>query len=154
MDGEFVVDAVAGVGCGVAGGNIVLHAVSQAAGLQGACRAVKAVEPLDGVILPFPGGICRAGSKVGSKYKNLVASTAETYCPTLAGRVESQLVDGATYAYEIIIDGVDRAAVGAAMRAAIEAAAGRGVLAIGARNFAGRLGKHEFRLHDVLRGHV
>jgi formylmethanofuran--tetrahydromethanopterin N-formyltransferase len=150
MDGEFLVDAVAGVGRGVAGGNLMLHANSQAAGLEGACRAVEAVRPLDGVIMPFPGGVCRAGSKVGSKYKNLVASTAESYCPTLRDQTESQLVDGATCAYELIFDGVDEAAVGTAMRTAMEAAAGCGVLAIGARDFAGRLGKYRLRLHDFL----
>ena len=149
MDGEFVVDAVAGVGTGIAGGNLVLHAESQAAGLQAACRAVEAVRPLAGVMLPFPGGVCRAGSKVGSKYKNLIASTAESYCPTLRDQVATELVEGAACAYEIIINGVDLAALGAAMRGAIEAAAGRGVLAIGARNFGGRLGKHQIRLQDL-----
>jgi formylmethanofuran--tetrahydromethanopterin N-formyltransferase len=154
MDGEFVVDDDAGVGQGIAGGNLVLHAESQAAGLEGACRAIEVVRPLDGVITPFPGGVCRAGSKVGSKYKNVIASTAETYCPTLRGRVETELVDGATCAYEIVIDGVDETAVRAAMRVAMEAAAGRGVLAIGARSFAGRLGKHNIRLHDLLRSDI
>jgi formylmethanofuran--tetrahydromethanopterin N-formyltransferase len=151
MDGEFLVDDVAGVGRGIAGGNLILHAESQAAGLEGACRAIDALRPLAGVITPFPGGVSRAGSKVGSKYKNLVASTQQTYCPTLRDRVETELVDGATCAYEIVIDGVDEAAVGAAMLCAMEAAAGRGVLAIGAGNYAGRLGKHNIRLHDLLR---
>jgi len=150
MDGEFVVDDVAGVGQGIAGGNLVLHAESQEAGLEGACRAIEVVRPLDGIITPFPGGVCRAGSKVGSKYKNVIASTAETYCPTLRDRVQTELVDGATCAYEIVLDGVDEAAVRAAMLAAMEAAAGRGVLAIGARSFDGRLGKHSIRLHELL----
>ena len=151
MDGEFLVDEVAGVGHGIAGGNLVLHAESPAAGLEGACRAIEIVRPIDGVIAPFPGGVCRSGSKVGSKYKSLVASTAEAYCPTLRDRVPTELVDGATCAFEIVLDGVDEAAVRAAMLAAMEAAAGRGVLAIGARSFAGRLGKHNIRLHDLLR---
>jgi formylmethanofuran--tetrahydromethanopterin N-formyltransferase len=149
MDGEFLIDDAAGVRQGVAGGNIVIHAESQQAGLTAACRAIEVVRPIDGVIAPFPGGVCRAGSKVGSKYKGLVASTAETYCPTLRDRVATQLVDGATCAYEIVLDGVDEAAVRGAMLAATEAAAGRGVLAIGASNFAGRLGKRNIRLHDL-----
>jgi formylmethanofuran--tetrahydromethanopterin N-formyltransferase len=152
MDGVFLVDAVAGVEKGVGGGNIVLHASSPAAGLYAAARAVEAIRPLPGVITPFPGGVCRSGSKVGSKYKNLVASTAETYCPTLRDRVATQLVDGATAAYEIVIDGVGKVAVANAMRAAIEDAAGPGVLAIGAGNFGGRLGKHNIRLHDLFNG--
>jgi formylmethanofuran--tetrahydromethanopterin N-formyltransferase len=150
MDGEFVVDAVAGVARGVAGGNIILQAKSQAVALAAAGRAAGAVAPLPDVITPFPGGVCRSGSKVGSKYENLIASTAEAYCPTLRDRVDSQLVEGATCAYELVIDGVSQASVAAAMRAAIEAAAGDGVLAIGAGNFGGRLGKIRIRLHDVL----
>ena len=99
--------------------------------------------------MPFPGGVCRSGSKVGSRYKNLIASTAETYCPTLRDQVATQLVDGAACAYEIVIDGVSEEAVQGAMQAAIEDAAGEGVLAIGAGNFGGRLGKHLIRLHDL-----
>ena len=148
-DGEFVVDAVAGVGRGVAGGNLVLHAGSQADGLAAAARAVKAVEPLAGVITPFPGGVCRSGSKVGARTSAIIASIDETYCPTLRDEVDSQLVDGATCAYEIMINGVDLAAVRGAMRAAIEAAAGPGVLAIGARSFGGKLGKHRIGLREL-----
>jgi formylmethanofuran--tetrahydromethanopterin N-formyltransferase len=151
-DGEFLIDAVAGVKRGVAGGNLVIHADSQAAGLTAAARAVKAVEPLEGVIMPFPGGVCRAGSKVGSRtLAEIVATIDEAYCPTLRTQVPTQLVDGAQVAYELIINGVDEAAVGAAMRAALEAAAGRGVLAIGARQFEGKLGKIRIGLHDLLR---
>jgi formylmethanofuran--tetrahydromethanopterin N-formyltransferase len=149
MDGEFLIEATAGVAKGVAGGNIILQSATQAAALAAAQRAAGAVAPLAGVITPFPGGVCRSGSKVGSKYKALVASTAEAYCPTLRDRVDSALVDGATCAYEIVIDGVDLSAVAAAMRAAIEASAGDGVLAIGAGNYGGRLGKYPIRLHEL-----
>jgi formylmethanofuran--tetrahydromethanopterin N-formyltransferase len=150
MDGEFVVDSVAGVAKGVAGGNLILQADTHANALAAALRAAGAIAPLSGVITPFPGGVCRSGSKVGSKYKSLIASTAEDYCPTLRGQVATQLVDGATCAYEIVIDGVSEAAVAAAMRAGIHAAAGDGVLAIGAGNFGGRLGKIRLRLHHLL----
>jgi formylmethanofuran--tetrahydromethanopterin N-formyltransferase len=150
MDGAFLIDAVAGIAKGVGGGNIILHAASRSDGLAAALRAVEAIRPLPGLITPFPGGICRSGSKVGSKYKNLVASTAETYCPTLRDQVATQLVDGAACAYEIVIDGISEEVVRRAMQAAIEDAAGPGVLAIGAGNFGGRLGKHPIRLHDLL----
>jgi len=141
MDGEFVIERVAGVGRGVAGGNIILQSKSQSAGLAAAQRAVKAALSAPGVIAPFPGGICRSGSKVGSQYKSLLASTQDKFCPTLRDRVDSQLVKGAACAYEIIINGVDQTAVSEAMRRSIEAAAGEGVLAIGAGNYGGRLGK-------------
>jgi len=149
MDGEFVIEATAGVAKGVAGGNFILQAASQAAGLAAAQRAADDIAPLAGVTAPFPGGVCRSGSKVGSKYKALVASTAEAYCPTLRGKVESQLVEGAKCAYEIVVDGVDRVAVAAAMRAGIEAAVGEGVLAIGAGNYGGKLGKYPIHLHEL-----
>jgi formylmethanofuran--tetrahydromethanopterin N-formyltransferase len=102
-----------------------------------------------GVIAPFPGGVCRSGSKVGSKYKALRASTADAYCPTLRDQVNTELVDGATCAYEIVIDGIDQQSVAAAMRVAIEAAVDAGVLAIGAGNYGGKLGKYPIRLHEL-----
>jgi formylmethanofuran--tetrahydromethanopterin N-formyltransferase len=149
MDGEFVVEESAGVAKGVAGGNIILQATTQEVALAAARRAVEAVVPLAGVITPFPGGVVRSGSKVGSKYKALVASTNEAFCPTLRGRVESELVEGANCAYEIVIDGVDEHAVRAAMQAALHAAAGDGVLAIGAGNYGGELGKFHFPLREL-----
>jgi formylmethanofuran--tetrahydromethanopterin N-formyltransferase len=135
---------------GVAGGNIILQGESQIVALAAARRAVDAVAALDGVITPFPGGVVRSGSKVGSKYKALRASTNEAFCPTLRGRVASELVAGVQAAYEIVINGVDEAAVAAAMRTALHAAAGDGLLAIGAGNYGGKLGKFHFHLRTVL----
>jgi formylmethanofuran--tetrahydromethanopterin N-formyltransferase len=149
MDGEFIIEATAGVAKGVAGGNIILQAASQAAALAAARRAADAIAKLPGVITPFPGGVCRSGSKVGSKYKALKASTADAYCPTLRDQVKTELVEGAKCAYEIVIDGVDQAAVAAAMRVGIEAAAADGIPAIGAGNYGGKLGKYPFRLHEL-----
>lgn len=149
MDGEFVVEDKVGVGKGVAGGNLILQAVSIEAGLTAARRAVAAIEPLAGVIAPFPGGVARSGSKVGSRYKGLIASTADAYCPTLRGRVTTQLVAGANCAYEIVLDGVDEASVAAGMAAGLRAAAGPGVLAIGAGNYGGKLGKFHFHLRKL-----
>ncbi|MCH2116334.1 MAG: formylmethanofuran--tetrahydromethanopterin N-formyltransferase [Pirellulales bacterium] len=151
MDGEFLVEDQAGIAKGVAGGNIILQAESQATGLAAARRAAEAIRETPGVITPFPGGVVRSGSKVGSRYKGLKASTADAYCPTLRGRVESQLLTDAHCAYEIVIDGTDEPTVGQAMRIAIEAAAGEGVLAIGAGNYGGKLGKHHFHLRELLR---
>ena len=151
MDGEFLGEDQAGIAKGVAGGNIILQAESQATGLAAARRAAEAIRETPGVITPFPGGVVRSGSKVGSRYKGLKASTADAYCPTLRGRVESQLLTDAHCAYEIVIDGTDEPTVGQAMRIAIEAAAGEGVLAIGAGNYGGKLGKHHFHLRELLR---
>ena len=149
MDGEFTVEDRVGVERGVAGGNLILQAEGLEAALAAARRAIEAIDVLPGAITPFPGGVARSGSKVGSRYKGLPASTAEAYCPTLRGRVDTLLVDGANCALEIVIDGVDEAAVAAAMRAGIEAIAAPGILAIGAGNYGGKLGKFHFQLREL-----
>jgi len=150
MDGEFLLEEKLGVAKGVAGGNIILQGTTLEIALQSARRASEAIAKLTGVITPFPGGVVRSGSKVGSTYKGMVASTNDAYCPTLRGRVESELVDGANCAYEIVIDGIDEDAVGNAMKVALETAAGDGVLAISAGNYGGKLGKFHFHLHKLL----
>jgi formylmethanofuran--tetrahydromethanopterin N-formyltransferase len=150
MDGDFLVRDSVGVGKGVGGGNIILQTVEQAAGLAAARRAVEAVATIDGAITPFPGGVARSGSKVGSRYKGLVASTSDPFCPTLRGRVESQLHPDANCAYEVVIDGTSPEAVSLAMTAAMRAAAGDEVLMIAAGNYGGKLGKFHFRLHELL----
>lgn len=152
MDGEFLVQDTAGVERGVAGGNIILQSVTLEQGLAAARRGVEAIARLDGVITPFPGGVARSGSKVGSRYKGLKASTADAFCPTLRGRVESKLHPQANCAYEIVIDGISEAAVGQAMVAAMRAAAGDGIVQIGAGNYGGKLGKFQFHLRRLLEG--
>ena len=150
MDGEFLVEESLGVAKGVAGGNIIVQATRLEAALASARRGCAAIAELPGVVTPFPGGVARSGSKVGSRYKGLVASTADAYCPTLRGRATTQLHEGVSCACEIVIDGVDQEAVARAMRAAIEAAAGDEIVAIGAGNYGGKLGKFHFRLHELL----
>jgi formylmethanofuran--tetrahydromethanopterin N-formyltransferase len=151
MDGEFLVEEHLGVAKGVAGGNIIIQAATQAVALAAARRGVESIAATPGVITPFPGGVVRSGSKVGSKYKALRASTNDAFCPTLRGRVQSELVDGAHSAYEIVFDGVDEASIASAMRASIRAAAAEGVLAISAGNYGGKLGKFHFKLRELLR---
>jgi formylmethanofuran--tetrahydromethanopterin N-formyltransferase len=150
MDGEFLVEENLGVAKGIAGGNIIIQAGTQAEALAAARRAVAVIAQMPGVITPFPGGIVRSGSKVGSKYKALRASTNDAFCPTLRGRVESQLVEGAHAAYEIVINGINEPSVAAAMRACIFAASKDGVLAITAGNYGGKLGKFHFHLRELL----
>jgi formylmethanofuran--tetrahydromethanopterin N-formyltransferase len=106
-----------------------------------------------GVILPFPGGIVRAGSKVGAKhYKKMIASTNDAYCPTLRGRmgVATALSPGVNSVLEIVADGLDRTAIEDAMRVGIDAACRPGVIEITAGNYGGKLGKHHFHLHALL----
>jgi formylmethanofuran--tetrahydromethanopterin N-formyltransferase len=121
------------------------------AGLRAARAAVEAVAALPHVITPFPGGVARSGSKVGSRYK-LVASTADEFCPTLRGRVNSRLHAAANVALEIVINGTSAEHVKQAMGVAIRAAAGPDVVAISAGNYGGKLGKHCFHLHQLVTG--
>lgn len=150
MDGEFLVEESMGIEKGVGGGNFILQARSLEAGLAAARRAVDAIAAVSGTIAPFPGGVVRSGSKVGSRYEGLKASTNDAFCPSLAGRTESQLLDGAACSLEIVIDGVDEAAVAAGMVAGIRAAAAPDVVAISAGNYGGKLGKFHFHLRQIL----
>jgi len=129
---------------------MILQATSAAAGLAAARRAIEAIVDMPGVIAPFPGGVVRSGSKVGSRYQGLHASTNEAYCPTLRGRIETALHADARVAYEIVIDGIDEPTVAEAMARAIRAATGPEVPVISAANYGGNLGKFHFHLHEVL----
>lgn len=149
MDGEFLVQEQVGVDSGVAGGNIILQATSLPIALEAARRTITALDELEGIITPFPGGVARSGSKVGSRYKNLKASTAEAFCPTLRGRVDTKLHEGVNAVLEIVIDGISEEAVARAMSVALQTAAGEGVLAISAGNYGGKLGKYHFHLHQL-----
>jgi formylmethanofuran--tetrahydromethanopterin N-formyltransferase len=111
---------------------------------------VAAVAEVQGAITPFPGGVARSGSKVGSRYKKLMASTADAFCPTLRGRVESKLHPGVNCVLEIVIDGADEPTVGQAMAAALKASAGDGIIALSAGNYGGKLGKFHFHLRKLL----
>jgi formylmethanofuran--tetrahydromethanopterin N-formyltransferase len=150
MDGEFVCEDLFGTIKGVGGGNFLILAASQKEGLSAAENAVVAIRKIPGVILPFPGGIVRSGSKVGSKYKKLRASTNDAYCPTLRGLVKSALEDGVNAVYELVFDGIDQAAVEEATRVGVRAACVRGVLRITAGNYGGNLGPVHLYLHKLL----
>jgi formylmethanofuran--tetrahydromethanopterin N-formyltransferase len=152
MDGEFTCEDVIGTTKGVAGGNFLIVGTTQATALAGAETAVTAIRALPGIILPFPGGIVRSGSKVGSRYKKLRASTNDAFCPTLRGQVTSALPEGANAVYEIVIDGLDLAAVEEATRVGVLAACRPGVLQITAGNYGGKLGPFHLHLHKLLAG--
>jgi formylmethanofuran--tetrahydromethanopterin N-formyltransferase len=151
MDGEFLCDETFSTQKAVAGGNFLLLGVDQARTLAAAGAAAAAIrEEVRGVILPFPGGVVRSGSKVGSRYKGLRASTNDEYCPTIRAITRSRLPEGVNAVYEIVIDGLDVAAVRNAMRVGIRAACRDGVRMISAGNYEGKLGQHQLRLHEVL----
>src|SRR5262249_43963070 len=135
---------------GVAGGNFLILGQSQAQALAAAEAAVGAIRAVPGVILPFPGGIVRSGSKVGSRYKKLRASTNDAYCPSLRGLLPSALPAGVNAVYEIVLDGLDLAAVEEGMRVGVRAACREGVVRIAAGNYGGNLGPFHIHLHKIL----
>jgi formylmethanofuran--tetrahydromethanopterin N-formyltransferase len=149
-DGEFCCEELFGTVKGVAGGNFLILGASQSESLAAAEAATEAIRQVPGVILPFPGGVVRSGSKVGSRYKKLRASTNDAFCPTLRGQVNSALPDGVNAVYEIVIDGVDLAAVEEATRVGVRAACRPGVVRISAGNYGGNLGPFHLHLHKLL----
>jgi formylmethanofuran--tetrahydromethanopterin N-formyltransferase len=155
MDGEFICDATTGLSrTAVGGGNIIVMGATNETTLAATELAVEAIAAVPNVIMPFPGGIARSGSKVGSKYKGVPASTNDAYCPTLRGASNSALDPDITSVLEIVIDGLTSDSVAAAMRAGVRAilALGpeRGALRIGAGNYGGKLGSHHYHLKDLL----
>jgi formylmethanofuran--tetrahydromethanopterin N-formyltransferase len=155
MDGEFVCEATTGLTkSAVGGGNLLIMGRSTKGTLAAAEAAVKCIAAVPGAIMPFPGGIVRSGSKVGSKYKALPASTNTAYCPTLRGAVASALSPEIASVLEIVIDGLSYEAVAAAMRAGIAAIAAlgpvKGAARIGAGNYGGKLGRHHYHLRTLL----
>lgn len=151
MDGEFLVSETFGVQKAVGGGNILILGKDTKTTLKAANAATKAMREVAGVILPFPDGVVRSGSKVGSKYKSLIASTNDAFCPTLRGITEnSAVVADANCVLEIVIDGLDEKAVESAMRAGMHAAAIPGIQQITAGNYGGNLGQFKIYLKNLV----
>jgi len=151
MDGEFICEDRFGTIKGVAGGNLLICGRDQASALAGASAAVKAMRLVPDIAMPFPGGIVRSGSKVGSRYKKLKASTNDAYCPTLRSSVTTELTPETGAVYEIVVDGLTFDGVQAALRSGLHAACQTpGVVRITAGNYGGKLGPHHFHLRDLL----
>jgi formylmethanofuran--tetrahydromethanopterin N-formyltransferase len=153
MEGEFLVQEKFGMVKGVGGGNFLILAESADAALTAAEAAADAMASLEGVILPFPGGVVRSGSKVGSRrIKSMIASTNDAYCPTLRSVTRSALPEGVNSVLEIVINGVDAPSISSAMKAGIGAACRDGIVSISAGNYGGKLGPHHFHLRTIMNG--
>jgi formylmethanofuran--tetrahydromethanopterin N-formyltransferase len=151
MEGEFLVQEKFGMLKAVGGGNLLILARSAEAALAAAEAAVEVMDPLPGIIMPFPGGVVRSGSKVGSRRsKTMIASTNDAFCPTLRAVTQTALPDPVNSVLEIVINGVDAPAIARAMRAGIDAACGEDVVAISAGNYGGKLGPHHFYLRKIM----
>ncbi|MBA7551304.1 Formyltransferase/hydrolase complex subunit D [subsurface metagenome] len=152
MEGEFIVQSMAKVGKGILGGNFLIIGEHQDAALEAAEKAIDAIKDVPNLIAPFPGGIARSGSKVGSKYSFLNASTNDPLCPTLKNKTENSILrEGDNCVYEVILDGATEEAIKTALKIGIEAAVKvPGINRISAGNFGGKLGRFQYRLYDIL----
>lgn len=154
MDGEFLCEEMTARIGAVGGGNFLVLARSLPQALAACERAVEAIRALPSVLLPFPGGIARSGSKVGSKYKALMASTNDAFCPTLRGLVDSRLDAEIGAVLEIVINGLTESDVAEATRVGIDAVcamgAESGVRRISAGNYGGKLGQYHFHLRELM----
>jgi formylmethanofuran--tetrahydromethanopterin N-formyltransferase len=155
MDGEFVCEDTVGITTdAVGGGNLLILGRDRAGLLETTEAAVAAIAKVNDVITPFPGGIVRSGSKVGAKYKGMIASTNDAFCPTLKGAVKTELSPDTIAVLEIVIDGLTSKSVADAMRAGlktiIETGAAKGVTRVSAGNYGGKLGPHHYHLKDLL----
>jgi len=154
MDGEFLCDETTCIVPAVGGGNFLILAESQAQALAACEAAIGAMKSIPNVIMPFPGGVVRSGSKVGSRYKALNASTNDAFCPTLKGQTATQLSPEIESVMEIVIDGLSDQDIRQAMRVGIEAVcalgAAAGIRRISAGNYGGKLGPFLFHLREIM----
>ncbi len=149
MDGEFVVEDSFGIQPAVGGGNFLILGKDLEVTLEAVERAIEEMKGVKGVVMPFPGGIVRSGSKISSKYKFLHASTNTAFCPTIKRQVESQLPGEVNCVLEIVIDGLNEEVVREVMKLGIKAACIRGIERISAGNYGGTLGQYQIYLHEL-----
>jgi len=154
MEGEFLVEEKFGAKRAVAGGNFLIMGETEAATLEASERAIEAIHEVPLVITPFPGGLCRSGSKLGSTYAFLRASTNTPFCPAIKHTFpETKVPDGVNSVIEVVLNGLDEESVKEAMAKGIRAATEiEGVKWITAVNFGGKLGKYQIHLKDALGG--
>lgn len=154
MDGEFLTEEKTGVVESVGGGNFLVLAESQGQALAACEAAIEAMRKIPNVIMPFPGGVVRSGSKVGSKYKALNASTNDAFCPTLKGQTKSDLSPEVESVMEIVIDGLTKEDIDQAMKVGIQAVCDlgveNGIRRISAGNYGGKLGPFHFHLQEIM----
>jgi formylmethanofuran--tetrahydromethanopterin N-formyltransferase len=153
MEGDFVVEDTFGAAEAVAGGNFLIMAKDKSGGLRAAEEAANAIRNSESeVIMPFPGGICRSGSKAGSLKYKLRASTNHPFCPGLRTLVsDSQVPENVSCVYEIVVNGLTLDTVKKAMGYGVRAAASNpSVLRVSAGNYGGRIGPYKAFLKELL----
>ena len=155
MHGEFVCEESTGITDGIGGGNFLVMAKTSRHALAACEKAVEEISRVEGVITAFPGGVVGSGSKVGSKYKSLPASTNEKFCPTLKGQVDTSLDPEVGSVLEIVIDGLNTDVINQAIRTGVRTVCSfgpkKGIYRVSAGNYGGNLGKYHFHLWDILK---
>ena len=155
MDGEFLCEETTARVPAIGGGNFLLLSKNRDSCLAACEIAVNVMSKLDNVITPFPGGVVRSGSKVGSKYKALIASTNDAFCPSLKGITNSDLNKDVSSVMEIVINGLTKEDINKAIRESLIAISKskykKDILSVSAGNYGGKLGQYHFHLREILK---
>ena len=155
MDGEFMCEEKTARVPAIGGGNFLLLSKNRKSCLAACEIAVKVMSKIENVITPFPGGVVRSGSKVGSKYKALIASTNDAFCPSLKGITNSKLDKSVNSVMEIVINGLTKEDIDKAIRKSIIAISKspyrKDILSVSAGNYGGKLGQYHFHLRKILK---
>ncbi len=155
MDGEFMCEEKTARVPAIGGGNFLLLSKNRASCLAACEIAVNVISKIENVITPFPGGVVRSGSKVGSKYKALIASTNDAFCPSLKGITGSKLDKSVNSVMEIVINGLTKEDIDKAIKESIIAISKspykKDIVSISAGNYGGKLGQFHFHLRKILK---
>lgn len=151
MEGEFLCEQDFNAMPAIGGGNFLIIGENIEAVLEAAEKAVVEIKKIRNVIAPFPGGVVRSGSKVGSIYKVLNASTNDAFCPVVKSiSKKSELKENENTVLEIVVNGLDIDSLNLSMKKGIEAAcAVDGVTRISAGNYGGNLGQFHIHLREL-----
>ena len=155
MDGEFMCEETTGRVPAIGGGNFLLLAKNRNSCLAACEIAVEIMSKMDNIITPFPGGVVRSGSKVGSKYKALIASTNDAFCPSLSGITGSKLSKNVNCVMEIVINGLTKEDIDNGIRESLVAISKskyrKDIVSVSAGNYGGKLGQYQFHLRKILK---
>ena len=155
MDGEFLCEELTASVPAIGGGNFLVLSNNRKSCLEACEIAVNSIKDLPNVITPFPGGVVRSGSKVGSKYKALIASTNDAFCPTLRSLTNSMLAKDVNCVMEIVINGISSEDISLATRRCIDSISKskikKDIVSISAGNYGGKLGQYHFHLRKIMK---
>ena len=155
MDGEFLCEEMTARAPAIGGGNFLVLSKNRKSCLEACEIAVNSIKDLPNVITPFPGGVVRSGSKVGSKYKALIASTNDAFCPTLRSLTNSMLAKDVNCVMEIVINGLSSEDISLATKRCIDSISRskikKDIVSISAGNYGGKLGQYHFHLRKIMK---